>query len=382
MKKRLLIISTLDSNQPFGAFTRPFYLGQCLIKYFDVCQLGLNCSAVNYAPSVSVGKRSLASYIKVIKKCLNEFNPDIIYAQETLPGLAALIALTVRKANKCSLVFDFHTFSAFEYWIRLSSVANPFKEFMQLIKTYIAQGILVLSGNTIIAAGESTPDLIKQWYGKKRPDIHCVGNGVTEEIFNTQTSFEPNPYKQVIPAKVVIVVAPKTFQFPSNDMSVSMTIEIAKHLVDRHKQVHFVVIGRNADEIKVELPSNITFTGFLPKREDFDTYLKCADIALLAFPKQAVAGGARNKALDYFANKKLVISTPEGLRGLEEFHHRKHLLVTSYSAQEVAEVILDAALNLDKYKPLTEAAYVLIRDKYSWSAKAKNVASILMANIK
>jgi glycosyltransferase involved in cell wall biosynthesis len=144
------------------------------------------------------------------------------------------------------------------------------------------------------------------------------------------------------------------------------------------QKLHFVVIGRNVDDVEAELPSNISFAGFLPKREDFDAYLKYADIALLPFPKQAVAGGARNKALDYFASKTLVISTPEGLRGLEEFHHLKHLLLTGYSSSEIADVILDAAKNLDKYQPFTEAAYTLIRDKYSWSAKAKNVASILM----
>ncbi|MBF2066309.1 MAG: glycosyltransferase family 4 protein [Calothrix sp. C42_A2020_038] len=378
MAKRLLIVSTLDSNQPFGAFTRPFYLGQYLINYFDICQVGLNCSSVNYAPSISIGSRSLKSYIQAIQKSVKEFQPDIVYAQETLPGLAALIALTLTKPQNCSLVFDFHTFSAFEYWSRLSSVANPFKEFLQLVKTYIAQGTLVLSGHPIIAAGGSTPELIKQWYGVTPRHIHCIGNGVTEELLNSQFCLQPDPYSALRPAKIAVVVAPKTFQFPTNDMSVSMTIDIARCL-ENQQSLHFVVIGRSADDIESELPSNISFAGFLPKREDFDTYLKYADIALLPFPKQAVAGGARNKALDYFASKKLVVSTQEGLRSLEEFRHLEHLLVAGYSASEMADVILDAVINFDNYQPLTEAAYTLIRDKYSWSAQAKNVASVLMA---
>ena len=373
-----MIVSTLDSNQPFGAFTRPFYLGQYLVKYFDVFQLGLNCSAVNYAPSVSLGTRSLSSYIQAVQKCIEEFRPDIVYAQETLPGLAALISLTLKRQKNCSLVLDFHTFSAFEYWSRLSSVANPFKEFMQFIKTYIAQGVLIFSGNPIIAAGESTPRLISQWYGNTPRKIYCIGNGVTEDLLmNGHLPPEPDPYQALRPAKIVVVVAPKTFQFPSNDMSVSMTIEIAKYLEPHHQNVHFVVIGRDTNEIEQALPSNITFVGFLPNRKDFVTHLRYADIGLLPFSKQAVAGGARNKALDYFACKKLVVSTPEGLRGLEEFHNLQHLLVTGYSAPEVANVVLDAALNLEKYQPLTEAAYTMIRDRYSWSAKAQNVAKIL-----
>ncbi|WP_042341264.1 glycosyltransferase family 4 protein [Calothrix sp. PCC 7507] len=376
--KRLLIVSTLDSSQPFGAFTRPFYLGRYLIKYFEVCQLGLNCSAVDYAPFVSVGSRSLSSYVKAIVKSIEEFRPDIIYAQETLPGLAALMALKLKKQQNCSLVLDFHTFSAYEYWSRLFSVANPFKEFVQLIKTYIAQGVLIFSGNPIIAAGESIPRLISQWYPIKPHNIYCIGNGVTEDLLNPEFVTETDPYEVLRPAKIVVVVAPKTFQFPSNDMSISMTIEIAKYLEKYKKNIHFVVIGRDADKIEEALPSNITFLGFLPERKDFVSHLKYADIGLLPFPKQAVAGGARNKALDYFASSKLVVSTPEGLRCLEDFHHLQHLLETGYSVPEIANVLMEVALNLEKYQPLVEAAHTMIQDRYSWSVKAEIIAKILL----
>jgi glycosyltransferase involved in cell wall biosynthesis len=379
MNKRLLLVSTLDSNQPFGAFTRPFYLGQYLTEYFDVRQLGLNCATVDYAPSVSVGSRSLTSYIKAIQKSIDEFQPDVVYAQETLPGLAALISLTIKKRKNCSLALDFHTFSAYEYWSRLFSVANPLNEFIQLIKTYLAQGVLIFSGSPIIAAGESTPKLVKQWYGYNPNNIHCIGNGVTEDFLNLEASIIPDPFAKLRPAKIVVLVAPKTFQFPSNDMSVSMAIDVAKHLENHGDKVQFVIIGRDGKDIQQPLPTNIHFLGFLPSRQDFINHLHHADIGFLPFPKQAVAGGARNKTLDYFASKKLVISTPEGMRGLDEFQHLKHLLVSGYAIEDVANLVLDAALNLDKYQPLADAAHALIREKYSWSAKANHVASVLMS---
>ncbi|MBD2511218.1 glycosyltransferase family 4 protein [Nostoc muscorum FACHB-395] len=378
MGKRLLIVSTLDSSQPFGAFTRPFYLGQYLTRYFDVFQLGLDCSSVNYAPSISIGSRSLKSYIQTIEKCIDEFCPDIVYAQETLPGLAALISLRLRKRRKSSLVLDFHTFSAYEYWMRLFSVANPFKEFVQCIKTYIAQGILIFSGSPIIAAGDSIPKLIYQWYGKTPQQIYSIGNGVTEDLLNTELFLSQDPYQAFRPAKIVVLIAPKTFQFPSNDMSVSMTIQIAKHIENHQEKIHFVVIGRDSSDISEPIPSNISFLGFFPKREDFVKHVKYADIALLPFSKQAVAGGARNKALDYFASRKLVVSTPEGLRGLEEFRHLEHLLVTGYSTEEVANTVLDAASNFDKYQSIVDTAYTLITEKYSWNARAQNIAQIIM----
>ena len=377
MGKRLLIVSNLDSSEPFGAFTRPFYLGQYLVKHFDVCQLGLDCSSVDYAPSISVGSRSFKSYIKSVQNCIDEFQPDIIYAQETRPSLAALTALKLKKTQS-PLVLDFHTFSAYEYWSRLSSVNNWSKEFTQCIKTYVAQGLLVFSGHPIVAAGESTPKLISQWYGKNHQQICCIGNGVTEDLLGNHSLDDNDPYQELRPSKVVVVVAPKTYGFPTNDMSVSMTIDIAKQLEKNQQKINFIVIGRNKDDIEEELPSNIHFTGFLPSRNDFITHIKYADITLLPFSKQAVAGGARNKALDYFASKKLVISTPEGLRGLEEFRHLEHLLVTNYSTKDIAQTILDAASNEAKYQPLTEAAYSLIKDKYSWNARAQSIANFLL----
>ena len=379
MGKRLLIVSNLDSSEPFGAFTRPFYLGQYLAEHFDVCQLGLDCSSVNYAPSVSVRSRSLQSYIKSVQNSIDEFRPDIVYAQETRPSLAALIALKLKNSHGSPLVLDFHTFSPYEHWSRLSSGKNRLQELTKCIKTYIAQGTLIFSGNPIISAGESTPKLISQWYRKTPAKVYCVGNGVTEDLLNNHFVDDTDPYQEFRPAKIVVVVAPKTYGFPTNDMSVSMTIDIAKKLEKHQKEVRFVVIGRNRDDIRETLPANISFTGFLPSRNDFLTHIKCADIALLPFSKQAVAGGARNKALDYFASKKLVVSTPEGLRGLEEFRHLQHLLVTNYSIENISQTILDVALNEVKYQPLAEAGYNLVKEKYSWSARAQSITNILLA---
>ena len=377
MSTRLLIVSTLDSNEPFGAFTRPFYLGMYLSQHFEVCQLGLNCSAVDYAQSVSIKDRSLRVYIKAIQKCIAEFNPDIVYAQETLPGLAAWIVFTLKKQKKYRLVFDFHTLSAFEYGTRLTSAPNPLNQFTQLIKTYIAQGILINANKPIIAASRSIINLIPKWYKTSPRQIYCVNNGVAYDLLNITSSSTADPYQQLRPAKIVVVIAPKTFSFPTNDMSVSMTLKVAEYLKSHKQDIHLVVIGRDGDGLDRPLPSNITFTGFLPKRSDFLAHLIHADIGLLPFSQEAVAGGARNKALDYLACQKLVVSTPEGLRGLEEFRDRQHLLISGYSVQEIGNTIIDACNNQDAYQPLAKSSYKLIQQKYSWSAMAEKVVAIL-----
>ncbi|MTJ14894.1 glycosyltransferase family 4 protein [Anabaena sp. UHCC 0187] len=382
MTMRLLIVSTLDSDQPFGAFTRPFYLGQYLGKHFDLCQLGLNCASVDYAKSASVGSRSLLAYVRAVQKYITEFSPDIIYAQETLPGLAALIAVTLSRYKKCHLVFDFHTLSAFEYWTRLSTATNKFQEFKQFIKTYIAQGTLLFANCSIIAASAGTVQMIPKWYPIKPKKIYSVGNGVSDDLLQAPFVSTPDPYQHLRPAKIAVVIAPKTYQFPSNDMSVDMTIEVARHLQNEVEDIHFVVIGRNAEDLKSSLPANITFIGFLPSRSDFIAHLAHADICLLPFPETAVAGGARNKSLDFLAVKKLVISTPEGLRGLEEFRHQEHLLVTGYAVEEFANTVKEAVANLPKYQPLADTAYSLIQNQYSWQSMADKVNDIFNNQVK
>ena len=377
MTIRLLIVSTLDSKEPFGAFTRPFYLGMYLARQFEVCQLGIDCSAVDYGESISIGSRSLKSYIKAIQQAIEQFKPDIVYAQETLPGIAAWLTFILKKPKQCRLLFDFHTLSAFEYWTRLTSATDRLNQLSQLIKTYIAQGVLVNSGKPIVAASQGIIDLIPQWYKTLPSQIYCVSNGVADDLLNISPSSQADPYKQIRPAKIVTVIAPKTFSFPTNDMSVSMTLQIAEYLESQQQNIHLVVIGRDGEGINRSLPSNITFTGFLPKRSDFLAHLIHADVGLLPFSREAVAGGARNKALDYLACKKLVVSTPEGLRGLDRFCDRQHLLVSGYSVEEVAKTLIDACTNLEDYQPIAEAAYQLIQDKYSWSAMAEKVAAIL-----
>ena len=381
MTTRLLIVSTLDSREPFGAFTRPFYLGMHLARKFEVCQLGIDCSAVDYAESISIGSRSLKSYIKAIQQAIEQFKPDIVYAQETLPGIAAWLTFIQKKPKQCRLVFDFHTLSAFEYGTRLTSASNRLNQLSQLVKTYIAQGVLINSGKPIVAASKGVIDLIPKWYKTLPKNIYCVSNGVADDLLNISPSNFANPYQKIRSAKIVVTIAPKTFSFPTNDMSAAMTLEIAKYLESCQQDIHLVVIGRNGEEFKESIPSNISFTGFLPKRSDFLAHLIHADVGLLPFSKEAVAGGARNKALDYLACKKLVVSTPEGLRGLEEFCDRQHLLVSGYSIEEVADTLIDACTNLEDYQPLAETAYQLIQDRYSWNAMAEKVAAILITDV-
>jgi glycosyltransferase involved in cell wall biosynthesis len=378
---RLLISSTLDSSQPFGPFTRPYYLGLYLAKQFEVHQLGLDCSAVTYTSSTSVRSRRLRDYIRAIRDRIDQFAPDVVYAQETLPAIAALIAVKQSPQPQPKLVFDFHTLSAFEYWTQLRDANHKAQQVQHIIKTYFAQGTLIGSQCPIIAASQATIDLIPQWYPIAHAQMYSVGNGVAEDLLNLRADSTPDPFAAFRPAKIIAVIAPKAsdYAFPSNDMSVEMTVQIAR-ILESEPGIRFVIIGRDATSYPNFIPSNVSFTGFLPTRADFLTHLTHINIGLLPFPEGAVAGGARNKALDYFACRKLVISTPEGLRGLEAFQHQ--VCLTSYAVPEIAQTLLKTCHQFEDYQSIADAAYQLVRQQYSWSAMAEQVSEILKAQMR
>jgi glycosyltransferase involved in cell wall biosynthesis len=376
----LLLASTLDSSQPFGPFTRPFYLGLYLAQQFELCQIGLDCSAIDYAPAISVGSRSLKTYIATLEQAIARHRPQLIYAQETLPAIAALLAVGRTRGPKPRLVFDFHTLSAFEYWSQLPVAVNKGQQLKQLIKTYLAQGLLVLANRPIIAAGRATVELIPKLYGRKSPQHYNVGNGIPEDLIRINPADYADCYRDLRPAKIVSVIAPKAtdYDFPSNEMSVEQTLEVAGQLRDR-PDIQFVIIGRSAPSGGATLPSNVRFTGFLPSRQDFLAHLAHSDVGLLPFPQAAVAGGARNKALDYFAAGKVVVSTPEGLRGLEMF--QPHSCLTGYGSQAIAQTLIATCDNFEQSQASAQAGHQLVSQQYSWRAMANQVADILSSQL-
>ena len=61
MPVRVLIVSNLDSDKPFGQFLRPFHLGRGLARHgLEVGNVGVDCSLVDFGPTWSTGTKSLA----------------------------------------------------------------------------------------------------------------------------------------------------------------------------------------------------------------------------------------------------------------------------------------------------------------------------------
>lgn len=359
----------MNASRPYGASTRPYYIGQTLSQTEDVFHIGYDCSQVSYCQALSIHSKSIIPYIKAIQTVKEKFNPSIIYAHESFPAIAAYFS--VFPNDKPHLVFDIHALHAYEYKTMVRYYKRRFQSLFLFIKSYYPQRLVSTYGKTIIAASEELKDLLRLWYKADPSKIYVVPNGAPPHFLNAENT-KPSPYKNS--QKNALLIAPKNMM--PNELAVSYMIQVAKilgsHPADKTEIQISIVGGGWSKEDAGGIP-NIKFLGFV---EDILPYIDHSDICLLPYPKEAVCGGARNKALDYFSRKKLVLSTKEGLRGLSSFKNGEHVLISEDDPREFAQKVNHAIYHPEIYRRLGENAYSLTNIKYNWQVLGNVVKNI------
>ena len=121
---------------------------------------------------------------------------------------------------------------------------------------------------------------------------------------------------------------------------------------------------------EIEKYPNLKYLGFV---DDLMAYIDHADVCLLPYPHEAVCGGARNKALDYFSRGRCVLSTEEGLRGLSDFKPGEHVFITGDTPAEYARDLHNLLKNHDPHRGVGENARRLVLADYNWETSASKV---------
>jgi len=359
---KILIASNMDSGKPYGNFTRPFYLGQELSKHAEVLQLGYDCSRVYYAPSLSAKSYSVLNYIKFIRRASRDFRPDIIYSQENRPNISSYIFSHLRGGYRH--VFDFHASPAFEY------KENGFA--LKRIRAATIEKKLLSSGNAIILASDYLKKTIIREYGEINNDRwHVVPNGVPSSLLEMGKAVE-SPYKK-IKGGVALAIAPRNFH--SNVESVRFLIEVAKISLDK-SPLTFVILGGGPE---LPAPTNVVYAGHV---DDIIPYIDYADICLSPYPGHAVCGGARNKVFDFFARKKVVLSTENGVSGIQEAEHLKNVYVSLDDPVIFAKDLANLSRNISMHSNIGDEAFTLVSEKYNWRRSANRLLEVFQTIMK
>jgi glycosyltransferase involved in cell wall biosynthesis len=361
---KICFVSNYKKNG-YGESTRPYYISVNLLKQghkiLHLCEHDGFEGNIEYVRietwewEPSAIKRAL-NFIKLGLK-VRLFNPDIIYMHQFNN---ARWALMTRAMPKKYFVFDAHTSVYFE----AATMANDTPERIERIKN--TEGDICSKSDYIICASEETKEILKTTYSLGESKLFTVGNA---------TNMKPVDESELTgvkadPSHSFTCLATLPFDgFLSNELALTYLFEIAALVQTKTDKIKFVVTGGGGKPVP-PIP-NVTYTGYVA---DLRKEILAADICLMPYPDKAVCGGARNKFCDFIALGKVVISSPEGMRGMHALKNGETCLVAE-NKSDFAEKIIELFEARDKLKSL-ETNVLKVKGNFGWSDRALQVSEI------
>lgn len=303
---QILVTSNLDARAPFGQTVRPLWLGRGMAECgVTVGNLGIDCSSVEFGPTWTLGSTSLRNRIAVTRRVIAEFQPDVIYAHQTSPAVAAIVA-----AGTIPVVADVHALGSAEWFGRARALggARTGVYVAAGVKARLGEHIVMRSSRRLIAAGEELAERIHDVWGSGL-DVVVVPNGVDPALLRSaRAGASPYCHDGGFHATATLPGAAS----PSNARALEFLEAVALEVRRREHPTTIHVVGCTAGPGEQVL----RYEGFQP---DLRPWLDHADALLLPYPPEAsLCGGARNKLVEYLARGRTIVSTVEGLRGLRE----------------------------------------------------------------
>lgn len=331
---RICVLTENDPSQAYGSWLRPVNLARGLEK------LGHHVERV---------PRDRFKYWKKF---------DVIHAQVLWPALMAELS------NRAPVVADHHSILHEE----LREFGRP-KWKVETARVLQRLSAKLPRHNT--AASDETAETISKWVPKEK--VSVVPNGVDTSAFKKLHGKKSTIRKNIgLPpdGKIVVFTAPRTFR--SNVIALEFLFR-AVPLV--RGDVTFLILGGGP---QIPAPRGVIYGGYV---DDLNSYLNAADLAILPYPRNAVCGGARTKALEYFAAGLPVMSTTEGLRGLEGVGSGDVVVCESDSPKSLAEKIETTLTNRRLVERLGARSLKIAKER-TWLASARILEKVLEGVVK
>lgn len=192
-------------------------------------------------------------------------------------------------------------------------------------------------------------------------DTLYVPNGV-------QGTSSENSYSRLT-SKLLFV---GSLSFSQNFIAVNDILEISS-LLDENISFEVLIVGGPLDCVKnllnhpVVKQGKIKFFGRVSKVRLNHLY-SSSYLGLLPFFKDTpLLGGQRIKALEFFANGLLVISGPEGIKGIDGLLPNVHYLLVN-SVEEMVDAIKKCLKNPEYFFDLAKSGSNYVLTTYSWES--------------
>lgn len=319
---RVLIISNIKPNG-YGESTRPYSLGQRLVelghKVLHVCQkngVESNTRFVSYEPEPGGRLQRVRMFFRLLIET-RSFRPDIIYVHQLNNWTWVRLSKALPGALR---VFDAHTSVLMEH-----SHFNPNSAGLPITKEREQNALT--EADHIIAASQETKEFFLQHFQVSKEKIAVVKNATNLKPLSNLPVKEPgSPF-------TCSTVLPQD-GFESNRLALDLFLDVAKETQQLDPTILFYVIG--GGKMPEARSENVVFTGFV---DDLEKAIIKSDVCLVTYPPTAVCGGARNKVCDFLAMGRPIISTSEGMRGLNDCKPSEEYLLAE-TASDFAKAIV------------------------------------------
>jgi len=261
---------------------------------------------------------------------------------------APLMILFASKILKKPTVVDCH--DAFQ------SMRTSFSSAIRKMLEFFLEKTTYRFALSILTVSEHDKMFLRK-YGIYRNDIIVIPNGVDTRVFSPLSDKLQIQKQENEKVFYQVIFVGNMEYLPNKEAAQYITSYIAPKILNKIKNVKFVMVGKASSELLVNSP-HLIFTGVVKNVAEL---LSESDIAIAPLFR---GSGTRLKILEYLASGLPVITTPIGAEGLD-VENGVHLLIEddmSKLIDKTVDLIKDDELRLR----LGRAGRELVTRKYDW----------------
>lgn len=369
--KKILFFTEIDQDNPYGSHIRPFFLAKylCSEKYdvFATCiNYNINSKCPKFINLSSIFKFSRPKkylyHLKYGRNIVQKIKPDYIYTHLHTASFT-LGLLKILRIVKGPLIVDMHGSWGLE-------VSNSLlKPALILIESFC-----IYASDMTIVPSEELKKYFQNSYGVRPGKIVVVPNGVNNNSFRLLNDLEKENQRAKLGLankKIIILTAPRNNN--SNIIAIKLMYEVMKIAKEKGVNLQLLILG--GGPTVGTPPANVAYTGFV---RNFEMFMSIADVAVAPYPEGAAAGGARNKTLEYFKYEIPVVSTVEGIRGIDGAMPEKDFILSSDEPLDfLQKIIMCIGMDNKKRQKMIDDANDLVTQNYTWEKSAKQLNDFL-----
>lgn len=319
---------------------------------------------------------SSQAMLKVLKKFVNVGRPTALYFYDFLfvfrvsklvretdvvqieqQSSGGLVVPFIKKVLKKPVVVDCHdVFQALR--VKHTSLLR------RILETFLEK-LVYKNADLLLAVSENEKDCLIS-NGFQQSSIKVIPNGVDTNAFGKASNLKDIQKKYRLENFRVVVFVGNLDYAPNREALQALSSVIAPKVLDKIKDVKFLVVGKMND--KIELP-RLMATGFVDNVSDV---LSISDVAVAPLFQ---GSGTRLKILEYFSCGLPVVSTSIGAEGLNA-KDGVNIFIED-NLEVFALRIIELLKNKELSTAMGNAARVVATTTYDWKIITKKLEADL-----